>query len=495
MDAQELNDKNLRGYAPELVGGASETGPRRAENQDTFWIPDEGSATHLGTLILVADGVGGQEDGAVAAQLAAQAGHRVFYEQRQQGKAVPEALKDALEQANQAVYEEAQNRDVRRMGSTFVAAVQDAGQLVVAHVGDARAYIVRQGEMRQLTRDDTWVQRQVDVGLITEEEAAKHEFRNVVTQVLGNKPEVNVNLSQTQALQQGDIVLLCSDGLYDVLADGQMIPLLTNNGAKSAARLLVEAAIDAEATDNITAVVMRTDPFVPLADEPTLVPPPVPIVDEPTLVPMTAPAAPVPPPPVDKKGKASKWLILLAIIAVILIVATPVAFWLTSQNADGEAVGDETPPSTEAGLPAQEGGAALNTVVPTITTQAAAVTVESLVATIEPPAAATIPPLDTAISLPTPTLAATPEPRGCANGRLLPYIWNDTQINAGCGPTILALDVGDEVRILSDQPFSPGGNCGVGRFIKIQSIVDATLEGWVHEGAIDSLAPGESCSP
>jgi len=495
MDAQELNDKSLSGYAPELVGGASDTGPRRAENQDAFWIPDEDSATQFGILILVADGVGGQEDGAVAAQLAAQTGHRVFYDRRQQGTAVPDALKDALQQANQAVYEEAQNRDVKRMGSTFVAAVQDAGQLVVAHVGDARAYLVRQGEMRQLTRDDTWVQRQVDAGLITEEEAANHEFRNVVTQVLGNKPEVNVHLSQTHTLQQGDIVMLCSDGLYDVLADSRMVSLLTGNGAKSAARLLVEAAIDAEATDNITAVVMRTDPFVPLADELTIAPLPVPLADEPTLVPMTAPTAPAPHLPVDKKGKVSKWLIVLAIIAIILIVATPLAFWLTNQNADREPVGDETPPSAEAGLPAQEGGAALNTVVPTIMTQAAAVTIESIVATIEPPAAATIPPLDTTIVLPTPTLAATPEPSGCANGRLLPYIWNDTQINAGCGPTILSLEVGDEVRILSDQPFVPGGDCGVGQFIKIQSFVDPTLEGWVHEGAIDLLAPGESCSP
>jgi serine/threonine protein phosphatase PrpC len=103
MDAQELNDKSLHGYAPELVGGATDAGPRRSENQDIFWIPDESSATHLGTLILVADGVGGQEDGADAAQLAALTSHRVFYDQRQQGKAIPAALKDALEQANQAV--------------------------------------------------------------------------------------------------------------------------------------------------------------------------------------------------------------------------------------------------------------------------------------------------------------------------------------------------------------------------------------------------------
>lgn len=502
MDAQELSDKNLRGYAPELVGGASDTGPRRAENQDTFWIPDEGFATDLGMLVLVADGVGGQEDGALAAQLAAQTVRRVFYDRRQQGKAVTEALRDALEQANQTVYEKAQNREVRRMGSTFVAAVQDAGQLLVAHVGDARAYLVRQGEMRQLTRDDTWVQRQVDAGLITEEEAANHEFRNVVTQVLGNKPEVNVNISQTQVLQQGDIVMLCSDGLYDVLADSRMLPLLTNNGAKSAARLLVEAAIDAEATDNITAVVMRMDPFVPLADEPTVALLPVPFADESTLTPMMAPATPVPPAPVDRKGKVSKWLIGLAIIAVVLIVATPVAFWLTSQNADGEPVENDMSAPTEAILPTQEDPAALKTIAATITTQAETETEQSIVATIELQATVTIPPQTTATLQPTPTLQAavssfaTVEPRGCVNDGINTFVWTNSQITNGtCDISTTGLKFGDEVLILNDQPVPGTGTCSGYQYIEIQLVVDSTIKGWIKDELIRPFNSGEFCGP
>jgi protein phosphatase len=496
MGAQELNDPTPRGYLPELVGGATDTGPTRAENQDTFWIPEENTATHLGSLILVADGVGGQEDGAVAAQLAARTVHRVFYERRQQGESVSTALKNALERANQAVYEEGQNRDVRRMGSTFVAAVQDEGQLIVAHVGDARAYLVRKGAMRQLTRDDTWVQRQVDAGLITEEEAARHEFRNVVTQVLGNKPEVNVNLSQTHALQQGDIVLLCSDGLYDVLEDSRMVPILTGNGAKSAARLLVEAATDAEATDNITAVVMRMEPFLPLADETTLVPPLVPDADEPTTVPTTAPTIPVPPPAVDKKDKVSKWLILLAIIAVILIVATPLAFWLTSQHADGQPVDSDMLPPTEAVSPTQENPAALKTIAPTVTSQRPTATVQSSVATIEPLATVTIPPPATALLLPTPTILVVTEPRGCVNDGQFPYVWNDNQItNGDCGITEYGLGAGAEVRILSDQSLLGGGTCGGSQFLKIQSVANPAVEGWMREALIDEIEPGESCSP
>ncbi len=113
--------------------------------------------------------------------------------------------------------------------------------------------------MRRLTRDDSWVQKQVEAGLITEQQAAKHEFRNIVTQVLGNKPEVNVHLSKTIPLQPDDLVLLCSDGLYDALPDSKMLSILTNNSPSSAAQQLVNAAIVAEAKDNITAVVVKPE--------------------------------------------------------------------------------------------------------------------------------------------------------------------------------------------------------------------------------------------
>ena len=78
---------------------------------------------------------------------------------------------------------------------------------------------------------------------------------------------------------------------------------------------------------------------------------------------------------------------------------------------------------------------------------------------------------------------------------MLLYVWTDTQFNAGCTTAFLELEVGDEVQILSDQPILPGGSCGGGQFIKIQSVNDAALEGWVHEGAIDLIGTGESCGP
>lgn len=477
MDAQNVNGNVLHDYEPDRGGGATDKGPRRAENQDAFWIPDQNTPTEIGALYLVADGVGGQQDGATASKLAVETVRQVYYDLRRQGEPIPDTLKQALERANQTILDDAQKREVRKMGSTFVAAVLDGDELNVAHVGDARAYLIRQGELRQLTRDDTWVQRQVDAGLITEEEAVRHEFRNVVTQVLGNKPKISVNLSQTHALQSGDVILLCSDGLYDVLPSSRMIALATDNAPQSAARLLIEAAVAAEATDNITAVVIRTDQLVPIADEPTLVPLPV-------------PAKTVLPPPVKDRGGIPRWLIGLVIVAIILIIAALTAFWLRNRNAteDSLLAAATAIPGVIESLTSESAGA-----LRVLTATAA---VEPLAEIGETLATATSQPPDTPTPLPSPTLQATSEPRGCVNDGLFPVLWSDAQItDSNCSDTDDGLEAGDEVRILSSKPVSAGGNCGGGRFVKIQSVADPEVEGWMREDLIDLLASGESCSP
>ena len=477
MDTQDVNSNIVHDDQPEQYGGATDKGPKRAENQDAYWIPDQNTPLELGVLYLVADGVGGQQDGAVASKMAVENVHQLYYDLRQQGDSIPDALKKSLERANQLIIAEAQRREVGKMGSTFVAAVQDDDKLNIAHVGDARAYLLRSGELRQLTRDDTWVQRQVDAGLITEEEASRHEFRNVVTQVLGNKPEINVNLSQTHSLQPDDAVLLCSDGLYGALSDKQMIALVKENAPQSAAKLLVEAAIDAEASDNITAVVVRVGQFVPIADEPTLVPMPVPLK-----------TAPPPPPPVKDKGGIPKWLLGLAILAIVLIFGALAAFWLRNRNAteDSLSAAETAMPDIVESL-TPEGAGALASIDPTRL-------MESQAETVEPLATNTPQPSVTPTPLPTPTLEPTSEPRGCANGQVFAFIWDDTQINTGCGLTNLELEVGEAVLILNNPEIAPGGTCGSGQFIKIQSIVNEDLEGWVHKDAIDLLSEGERCS-
>ena len=225
---------------------------------------------------------------------------------------------------------------------------------------------------------------------------------------------------------------------------------------------------------------MRTDSFVAIADETT-------------LAQLPKPFTPAPPPSADR-GKTSRLLIILAIIALLIIIATPVAFWLSSRSDESEPVASEIETSVATIVPTKEFSGALRPLEPSPTTQAMGEVDQSISATSEFTATPTnLPPASTT-PLPTPTLVVTPERRGCANDRVFSFIWSDAQINSGCGITTQELNVGDEVRILSDQPIAPGGDCGVGQFIKVQSLADSNLEGWVHEGAIDPLEPGEICS-
>lgn len=247
----------MSNYSPQ-VGAQSDKGPTRSANEDAFWVGDGRSPQKYGALYLVADGVGGQEHGAAAAQQAVQVVSTVFYQLRHNGATIPEALNDSILQGNQAIYEHAQAMKISRMGCTLVAAVQHEGHLYVAHVGDARAYLLMENHLRRLTRDDTWVQKQVDAGIITNEEAARHELRNVVTQVLGNKLDITVHQSTTYELRAGDTYLLCSDGLHGVLSKEQLFKLMKNNLPQAAADALVKAAIEAKTRDNVTAVVVNS---------------------------------------------------------------------------------------------------------------------------------------------------------------------------------------------------------------------------------------------
>ena len=248
----------MNNFSPTYVGAKSDQGPVRSNNEDAYWVSDLKTPTELGALYIVADGVGGQEYGEVAAQQAVQIINERFYAWRQQGNLIQEALERAIHEANLAIYEEAQARGQGRMGCTLVAAVQFEGHLYIAHVGDARAYLLLGNRLRRLTRDDTWVQRQVEAGAMTAAEAEKHELRNVVTQVLGNKEAIDVHLSEPQELYSGDVFLLCSDGLHDVVTKEQLAKLLKYNEPQAAAEALVEAAIKGETRDNVTAVVVNS---------------------------------------------------------------------------------------------------------------------------------------------------------------------------------------------------------------------------------------------
>ncbi|MDX1417534.1 MAG: protein phosphatase 2C domain-containing protein [Candidatus Promineifilaceae bacterium] len=498
MDAQNNNGNEQNLGAGDLAGGATDKGPNRSDNQDAFWIPDSNTAVDLGALYLVADGVGGQASGAEAAQMAVATAKRVFYDSRLEGRPIQESLEKALLQANQAVFEEAQRKQVRRMGATFVAAVAAEGQLTIAHVGDARAYLIRQGEMRQLTRDDTWVQKQVEAGLLTDEQAANHEYRNIVTQVLGNKPQVDVHLSKTHGMQPGDRILLCSDGLYDVLSDNKMLAILEGTSPEAAAQQLVQAAIKAEAGDNITAVVFTSENVPESAAQATVA---ITQIEQQPAVPLTTveqPTAPAPPKAGKNKSKASRWLIVLAAAAIFLIVAAVLLFWLRNRDLDStveQAAGTDMTATALIEGQSPQSESALRP-LPTMTPSEIPSIADEELPPADSPAtdSATELPPPTPTLRPAPTIEATAEPRGCTSDTIVAFLWSQEQIDSGtCASTSVRLDVGEEVRILAETAVAGTGTCSGIQFIKVQPLSNSDIEGWVDENAINLLAPGANC--
>jgi len=234
-----------------LGGAATACGPVRRENQDAFrLIPLEG----VGLGLILADGMGGHSGGGEAAEAAVAAAAAWIGSADGGG----DGLREAVSRANEAVAE------VRRQlggnpGTTIVAAVIVDGRLSLAHAGDSRAYLLRNGEATQLTADHSVTGERVRAGVLDPEVARHDPRRNYVTRALLGDP-VEPDLAET-ALAAGDVVLLCSDGLWEPLADREIAGLAGGGVAPGeASRLLVAAALAAGSTDNVTAVVARLDP-------------------------------------------------------------------------------------------------------------------------------------------------------------------------------------------------------------------------------------------
>jgi protein phosphatase len=452
-------------YDEKQVGYKSDRGPVRANNQDACFTPAQSSAPlplHLGVIYIVADGVGGQKHGADAARLATQIISEAFYRARREEEAIRPALEMAIHEANQAIYAEAEKRGGDRMGSTVVVAVQDEGKLYIAHVGDARAYLLREGELRRLTRDDTWVQKQVEAGVLTPEEAANHELRNVVTQVLGNKPEIEVHLSKPYAMQPDDVLLLCSDGLYDPVSGDEIEEILRRNEPQAAAEALVSRAIERDASDNITAVVVHHgDAKASVAVGGAGLS----LANLPGWAPMAA-------------------------VAFVLIVALVIVLPRFIGGGDGEEAGGETAVS-----------------LPTRDTPA---TVPAAAATATPPPVATSTFAPTATNTPPPTSTplpptSTPPPLFCVAAEPM-YVWTDAQLDAGCSPeqrvfSSDALARGTAVRPLPDplrDVEGPDPPCTTNRFRKIETIdegIDPPITGWVLANGLTEMPPQGCPSP
>ncbi len=252
------------------ICGATDIGASRANNQDTFVIADlrtgdltnpcsrtEIPLSRQGILLLVCDGMGGAAAGDIAARIAAEA-----IKQRLVGagpattERPDESLKSAVSGANRAVLAEAKaHPETRGMGTTCTAAIVLPDRLFIAQVGDSRAYLLRNGHLHLLTRDQTIAEQLVDSGALRPEDVGTFIYSHVLIQAVGTRSTIEP-VTTDVILQRGDRILLCSDGLHGPVPDHEIAHLL--GGARdinSAAHALIRAALAAGGPDNVTVVV------------------------------------------------------------------------------------------------------------------------------------------------------------------------------------------------------------------------------------------------
>ena len=244
------------------IGHMTHPGMERTVNEDSYALPppdlDPALVAQKGLLYLVADGMGGHLGGQRASQLAVQRVMAEYY--RAPMADIKQSLDHALRVANAQIYQEAaSNPSLHGMGTTMVAAVIHGNRLVVANVGDSRAYLLRR-RMRQITQDHSLVDEGLRAGMITPQEAAMHPYRGVITRALGGRPDLRVDYFE-ETLRPGDIVLLCSDGLSNLVDEREMIDIISRSQtAQEAAQRLVAEANRRGAPDNVTAVVVGWGP-------------------------------------------------------------------------------------------------------------------------------------------------------------------------------------------------------------------------------------------
>jgi protein phosphatase len=248
------------------VGYRTDMGRRRERNEDSFGVcdlHDSADGHHgCGILLMVADGMGGRPAGQIASRVAVEVVRDVCHG----GIAADMGplLRRALYCANDAIFQAAEcNPAYAGMGTTMAVALVQGDELIVSNVGDCRVYLMRDGELSQVTRDHSWVAELRAAGMLTTQEAAEHPRRHVITRALGPHPEVGVDLYPRRQLHDGDIVLVCSDGLWNLVHVNQIKAILAANSAPAAADALVCAANAAGGNDNITAVVCRASGSCP----------------------------------------------------------------------------------------------------------------------------------------------------------------------------------------------------------------------------------------
>ena len=242
--------------------GITNVGMKRQNNEDHYLINDE-----VGVYVCC-DGMGGHAGGEYASQIAVTTVEEVLANIRDEGTAddaageaqiTQEKIKYAIRLAGKRIYERAQaDPEFRGMGTTAVILLFRRGMAYLAHVGDSRGYLLRGGQITQRTEDHSWVNEQIKAGLITAETAKHHRFRNIITRSLGFQEEVEID-TQVLKAEPGDMYLLCSDGLTNLVSEEEIRDMLVAKSFQETLRDLVALANERGGDDNITAVLARVD--------------------------------------------------------------------------------------------------------------------------------------------------------------------------------------------------------------------------------------------
>jgi protein phosphatase len=245
------------------VAAASDVGLVRDANEDRFCvISSPETIDGLDALFVVADGMGGHAAGEVASSMAVEHICHDFTRRSDTRRTQPndllEHLKLSVQAANSRIYEEAVcDRRLGGMGTTLTALGLSGEELLIAHVGDSRAYLMEGNAITQLTQDHSWVGEQVALGMLSAKEAREHPDRNVITRALGLSGEVKIDAGR-RPLPKRCTLLLCSDGLYDSVLDEDMVgTVLSARSLEAGCRKLIKLANDRGGHDNITLVLAR----------------------------------------------------------------------------------------------------------------------------------------------------------------------------------------------------------------------------------------------
>jgi len=245
-----------RGGAPVTrvaSAGATDPGRVRSLNQDFFFVGDVPGRGHLA---VVADGMGGHTAGEIASRRAVETMVESLRRSRVQP---PVALARAAQAANVEVYNYAlENPQHKGMGTTLTAVLIDDQVGLVGHVGDSRAYLIRNGGVTRLTSDHSWVADRVRQGLLSEEEAKRHRWRNVITNAIGATPTFRLDVLYFNVLP-GDMVVVVSDGVSMLLDEKRIAQVVTGADPEAATTALIAEANERGAPDNLTATVLRVD--------------------------------------------------------------------------------------------------------------------------------------------------------------------------------------------------------------------------------------------